>query len=159
MNLNTKIKIQLYSIVITLITYSSVLSVGAGDIFTDYGKIIWIDQPRQVGIAYQEAKKLFEFPIVSGDDETTTNPGIYMVKLKDENYYSITYDTPMPYSIFFDLQGKKAIHEGEVPPPEIKKELATHGCIHVEPPYIQKLYEWADEGDTVVVISGWRTGG
>ncbi len=159
MNFINKIRIYHYSIVIALCIGVSVLSAGAGDIFKEYEKVIWIDQPRQVGIAYQEGKKLFEFPIVSGDDETTTNPGIYSVKLKDENYYSITYDTPMPYSIFFDLKGKKAIHEGEVPPPERKKELATHGCIHVEPPYIEKLFDWADEGDTVVVISGWRTGG
>jgi lipoprotein-anchoring transpeptidase ErfK/SrfK len=153
-----KYKIAIYFIVVALFIGISILSAGAVDVFKDYEKIIWIDQPKQVGIAYQEGKKLFEFPIVSGDDETTTNPGIYVVKLKDENYYSVTYDTPMPYSIFFDLQGKKAIHEGEVPPPEIKKDLATHGCIHVEPPYIQRLYDWAEEGDTVVVISGWRTG-
>ncbi len=145
-------------IVIALSLCCSVLSADAGDVFTEYEKVIWINQPKQVGIAYQDGKKLFEFPIVSGDDETTTNPGIYTVKLKDDSYYSITYDTPMPYSIFFDLKGKKAIHEGEVPPPEIKKDLATHGCIHVEPPYIQRLYDWADEEDTVVVISGWRTG-
>jgi lipoprotein-anchoring transpeptidase ErfK/SrfK len=153
-----KYKIFNYIIVIALFICISVLSAGARDIFEEYEKIIWINQPKQVGIAYQEGKKILEFPIVSGDDETKTNPGIYVIKLKDENYYSITYDTPMPYSMFFDLQGKKPIHEGEVPPPEIKKELATHGCIHVEPPYIQKLYDWADEGDTVVVISGWRTG-
>jgi lipoprotein-anchoring transpeptidase ErfK/SrfK len=153
-----KIKLSIYIIVVALFTCIFILYAGARDIFEEYEKIIWIDQPKQVGIAYQEGKKLFEFPIVSGDDETTTNPGIYVIKLKDENYYSITYDTPMPYSMFFDLKGKKAIHEGEVPPPEIKKELATHGCIHVEPPYIQRLYDWADEGDTVVVISGWRSG-
>jgi lipoprotein-anchoring transpeptidase ErfK/SrfK len=145
-------------IFIVLFIWSFVLSAEAGDIFQEYDKIIWINQPKQIGIAYQEGKKLFEFPIVSGDDATTTNPGIYVVKLKDENYYSLTYDTPMPYSIFFDLKGKKAIHEGEVPPPDIKRDLATHGCIHVEPPYIQRLFDWAEEGDTVVVISGWRTG-
>ena len=153
-----KINKYLYFIVIALFTCIPVLSAEAVDIFKEYEKIIWINQPRQVGIAYQEGKKLFEFPIVSGDEETPTNPGIYVVRLKDDNYYSRTYDTPMPYSIFFDLKGKKAIHEGEVPPPEIKKELATHGCIHVEPPYIERLYDWADEGNTVVVISGWRTG-
>jgi len=149
---------HLYFIVIALFMCIPVLSAEAVDVFKEYEKIIWINQPRQVGIAYQEGKKLFEFPIVSGDEETPTNPGIYVVKLKDNNYYSRTYDTPMRYSIFFDLKGKKAIHEGEVPPPEIKKELATHGCIHVEPPYIERLYDWADEGNTVVVISGWRTG-
>ena len=152
-----KIKNYLYFIVIALFMCISVLSAEAVDVFKEYEKIIWINQPKQVGIAYQEGKKLFEFPIVSGDEETPTNPGIYVVKLKDDNYYSRTYDTPMPYSIIFDLKGKKAIHEGEVPPPEIKKELATHGCIHVEPPYIERLYDWADEENTVVVISGWRT--
>ena len=139
-------------------THTSVLQANAFDVFTEYEKVIWINQIKQVGIAYQDGKKLFEFPVVTGDDETTTNPGIYGVKLKDPNYYSNKYDTPMPYSIFFDLKERKAIHEGEVPPPAVKKELATHGCIHVEPPYIERLYEWADEKNTAVVISGWRTG-
>jgi len=147
-----------YCFIIVLFVHISVLSADAFDVFKEYEKVIWINQPKQVGVAYQRGKKLFEFPVVTGDDETTTDPGIYRVQLKDDNYYSRKYDTPMPCSIFFDLKGKKAIHEGEVPPPEIKKELATHGCIHVEPPYIQKLYDWADEENTAVVISGWRTG-
>jgi hypothetical protein len=151
-----KLKI-LYFLTIALFVPFSVLSAVAFDIFKEYDKVIWIDQPKQVGIAYQRGKKLFEFPVVTGDDENTTDPGIYRVKLKDINYYSRKYDTPMPCSIFFDLKGRKAVHEGEVPPPEIKKELATHGCIHVEPPYIQMLYDWADEENTAVVISGWRT--
>jgi lipoprotein-anchoring transpeptidase ErfK/SrfK len=134
------------------------LQADAIDVFKEYEKVIWINQVKQVGIAYQNGKKLIEFPVVTGDDETPTDPGIYVVKMKDDNYYSRKYDTPMPYSIFFDLKGRKAIHEGEVPPPAVKKELATHGCIHVEPPYIERLYEWADEENTAVVISGWRTG-
>ena len=153
-----KLKISLYFILIALFTHISVLHTDAVDIFKEYEKVIWINQPKQIGIAYQEGKKLFEFPVITGDDESPTDQGIYVVKLKDDNYYSRKYDTPMPYSIFFDLKGRKAIHEGEVPPTAIKKELATHGCIHVEPPYIQMLYDWADEGKTVVVVSGWRTG-
>jgi lipoprotein-anchoring transpeptidase ErfK/SrfK len=152
-----KLKI-FYCFIIVLFVQISVLSAGAFDVFQEFDKIIWIDQPKQIGIAYERGKKVLEFPVVTGDDETTTNPGIYRVKLKDDNYYSRKYDTPMPYSMFFDLKGMKAIHEGEVPPPEVKKELATHGCIHVEPPYIERLYEWADEENTAVVISGWRTG-
>lgn len=138
--------------------YTFVSTAGTFDVFEEYEKVIWIDQPKQIGRAYERGKKILEFPVVTGDDETTTNPGIYRVKLKDDNYYSRTYDTPMPYSMFFDLKGMKAIHEGEVPAPEIRKDLATHGCIHVEPPYIQKLYDWADEENTAVVIIGWRTG-
>ena len=43
-----------------------------------------------------------EFPVLTGDDETTTDPGIYLVRVKDEDYYSRKYQTPMPYSIFFN---------------------------------------------------------
>ena len=73
----------LYFIIIALFTHTSVLQANAVDVFKEYEKVIWIDQVKQVGIAYQDGKKLFEFPVVTGDDETTTNPGIYAVKLKD----------------------------------------------------------------------------
>lgn len=147
----------LYLIIIVLLTYIIAIHVDAGNVFSDYEKVIWIDQVKQFGIAYENGKKLFQFPIITGDDEFTTDPGIYVVKVKDENYFSRKYDTPMPYSIFFDYKRRKAIHAGEVPPPALKKDLATHGCIHVEHPYIERLYDWADEENTVVVIYGWRS--
>lgn len=130
----------------------------ARDIFQKYDKVIWIDQPRQLGLAYENGEKLLEFPVLTGDDECTTNPGIYLIKWKVPDYYSRKYDTPMPYSMFFDMRQRKAIHEGGVPPLPAKRELATHGCIHVEPPHIEWLYDWAEEGATAVVISGERSG-
>jgi lipoprotein-anchoring transpeptidase ErfK/SrfK len=130
----------------------------AGDLFQEYNKVIWIDQPRQVGRAYENGKKLWEFPVLTGDDECTTNPGIYLIRWKVPDYYSRKYDTPMALAMFFDLRHRKAIHEGGVPPLPAKRELATHGCIHVEPPYIERLYDWAEEGTTAVVISGERSG-
>ena len=130
----------------------------ARDIFQKYDKVIWIDQPRQVGLAYENGEKLLEFPVLTGDDECTTNPGVYLIKWKVPDYYSRKYDTPMPYSMFFDMRQRKAIHEGGVPPLPAKRELATHGCIHVEPPHIEWLYDWAEEGATAVVISGERSG-
>ena len=128
------------------------------DLFQEYDKVIWIDQPKQMGLAYENGEKLWEFPVLTGDDECTTNPGIYVIRWKEEDYYSRTYDTPMPYSMFFDLRQRKAIHEGGVPALPEKRELATHGCIHVEPPHIEWLYDWAEEGTTAVVISGERSG-
>ena len=129
----------------------------AADIFEKHEKMIWIDQLKQVGTAYENGKKIMEFPVLTGDDETTTDPGIYLVRVKDENYYSRRYQTPMPYSLFFDWAGRKAIHGGEVPSPRLKIGLATHGCIHVEQPYIERLFDWAEAGKTVVVIRGWRS--
>ncbi|MDO9070802.1 MAG: L,D-transpeptidase, partial [Deltaproteobacteria bacterium] len=76
--------IKYYCFIITLFVQIFVLSAGAFDVFEEYEKVIWINQPKQVGIAYERGKKLFEFPVVTGDDVTTTNPGIYKVKLKDD---------------------------------------------------------------------------
>jgi len=151
-------KKYLLLISITLFTHIYALHTAAEDVFKQYEKVIWINQLKQVGVAYEQGRKLFEFPVMTGDDEDTTDPGIYVVKVRDDNYYSRKYDTPMPYSIFFDIKRKKAIHEGEVPPPAEKREFATHGCVHVERPYIEWLYDWTEEGKTVVVIQGWRTG-
>ena len=147
--------IWLFSVVVlTNILLSPTL---AADISQNYEKMIWIDQLKQVGAAYERGKKVREFPVITGDDETTTEPGIYVVRVKDEDYYSRKYQTPMPYSIFFDYKNRVAIHGGEVPPPKTKIGLATHGCVHVEQPHIKWLYDWSEAGSTVVVIRGRRT--
>jgi len=126
------------------------------DVFQKYAKVIWIDQENQVGVAYGRGRKLLEFPIMTGDDETPTPPGTYVIKKKDQNYYSRKFKVPMPYSLFFDLRGMRAIHEGDVPDPEEKGDWATHGCIHVEEPYMKWLFNWAEQGQTVVVVKGRR---
>jgi lipoprotein-anchoring transpeptidase ErfK/SrfK len=142
---------------IVLLSNSFLSPTLAADIFQGYEKVIYIDQLKQVGTAYENGKKVMEFPVLTGDDETTTDPGIYLVRVKDKDYYSRKYQTPMPYSIFFDYTGRKAIHGGEVPPPKQRIGLATHGCVHVEQPYIERLYDWTEAGRTRVVIMGWRT--
>ncbi|MCL4503317.1 MAG: L,D-transpeptidase, partial [Deltaproteobacteria bacterium] len=123
----------------------------------NHDKVIWIDQVNEVGAAYDDGKKLLAFPVLSGDDETPTPPGTYVIKRKDRNYYSRKYKQPMPYALFFDLRGMRAIHEGDLPEPGEWKEWATHGCIHVAEPYMKQLFDWAEEGKTVVVIHGQRT--
>ncbi len=126
------------------------------DVFQRYAKVIWIDQENQVGVAYGRGRELLEFPVLTGDDETPTPPGTYVVRLKDKTYYSRKYAQPMPYSLFFDLKGMRAIHEGDLPDPGEISKWATHGCIHVEEPYMKWLYDWAEPGKTVVVIHGQR---
>lgn len=125
------------------------------DIFQKYEKVIWIDQEKQVGAAYRRGRMLLEFPILTGDDETPTPPGTYVINRKDKDYHSRKYDIPMPYYLFFDYRGR-AIHEGVVPDPDEIEDLATHGCIQVEQPYMKWLYDWAEKGKTVVVVRGRR---
>ncbi len=141
---------------IPILLHLAVSLAAAMDVFDHYEKVIWINQHREVLTAYENGIKIFEFPVITGDDETTTNPGTYLVELKDADGYSIKFDTPMPYSIFFDLKERKAIHGGEVPPPSIRGKWATHGCVHVEEPYMEQLFDWAEVGKTLVVIEGWR---
>src|SRR5208282_1610189 len=147
-------KKYLYLLSIPILLHLAVSLAAAMNVFDYYEKIIWINQHKQVGAAYENGVKLFEFPVITGDDETTTNPGIYLVKWKDADYYSKKYDTAMPYAIFFDLNERKAIHGGEVPPAAQKRKWATHGCVHVEEPYIERLFYWAEVGKTAVVIQG-----
>ena len=59
--------------------------------------MIWIDQLKQVGAAYENGKKVMEFPVLTGDDETTTDPGIYLVRVKQEDYYSA--EIPDPHAL------------------------------------------------------------
>jgi lipoprotein-anchoring transpeptidase ErfK/SrfK len=142
---------------VALLTTILVSPTLAADIFQEYDKVIWIDQLKQTGTAYERGKKVKVFPVLTGDAETTTEPGIYVVQVKDEDYYSKKYQTPMPYSIFFNYAARAAIHGGEVPSPPKRRFLATHGCIHVEQPVIKWLYDWTEPGRTIVVIMGRRT--
>jgi lipoprotein-anchoring transpeptidase ErfK/SrfK len=147
--------IVLFSVV--LLTNFLLSPTFAADSSQEYEKVIWIDQLKQMGTAYERGKKVKEFPVLTGDAETTTEPGTYLVQVKEEDYYSRKYQTPMPYSIFFNYAAKAAIHGGEVPPPPKRIRFATHGCIHVEQPYIEWLYDWTEPGRTLVVIMGRRT--
>ena len=147
----------IWLILVALLTNILLPPTLAADIFQEYEKVILINQLKQVGTAYEGGKKVLEFPVITGDDETTTEPGIYLVRVKEEDYYSRKYQTPMPYSIFFNYTERQAIHEGEVPPPQEKIGLATHGCVHVRPPFMKWLYDWTEAGRTLVVIMGWRT--
>ena len=142
---------------ISLLTNILLSSTLAANTSQEYEKVIYIDQLKQVGTAYENGKKVLEFPVLTGDDETTTDPGIYLVRVKDEDYYSRKYQTPMPYSIFFNYTTRTAIHGGEVPPPKQKIGLATHGCVHVEEPFMKRLYDWTETGKTLVIVMGWRT--
>jgi lipoprotein-anchoring transpeptidase ErfK/SrfK len=152
-----RMKKYLWLLSVALLTNLLLTPTLAADISQEHEKMIWIDQLKQVGAAYEDGKKVKEFPVITGDDETTTDPGIYLVRVKQEDYYSRKYQTPMPYSIFFNYTERVAIHGGEVPPPRQKRGLATHGCVHVEQPDITWLYDWTEVGKTVVLISGRRT--
>lgn len=123
------------------------------------GRVIFVNQLRQNGAAFENGVKLFDFEVITGDDVKVTEPGEYVVKKKIRNYFSRTHGVWMPYSLFFiwNERDRKAIHEGKVPPRKKREVLATNGCVHVAKPYAVRLFNWAEEGKTKIIIFGERS--
>jgi lipoprotein-anchoring transpeptidase ErfK/SrfK len=71
--------------------------------------------------------------------------GLFHVRAKDKDYWSRTYDAPMPYALRLTDDGV-AIHGSEVEPGS-----ATHGCLGVPVDFARKLFPLMKVGDEVVV--------
>jgi hypothetical protein len=118
------------------------------------GKVIIINQPHQIGAAYDLGKKILDFDVLTGDCETPTYAGIFRVELKSRHHISRRYGTQMPYALFFDRG--RAIHEGDVPPRKTIEEWASHGCVRSRIAVAKKLFKWANIGTTLVIVQGKR---
>lgn len=148
-------KIAVLSLVFFLFFSSKV---GAEVCIPQEGKVILIDQSNQEGKAYENGKLFLSFPILGGDIKNPTGNGRYRVEKKDKKYFSKKYKVPMPYSLFFVFNDRcrKAIHEGDVPKrkKDRQEKVATHGCVHAQMHIMKKLYAWAEENTTEVIIFG-----
>jgi lipoprotein-anchoring transpeptidase ErfK/SrfK len=49
----------------------------------------------------------------------------------------------MDFSLFYD--GLRAIHQGP-------GDLPSEGCIHVNPPFAERLFDWAGDHDIIVIV-------
>ncbi|PIW93317.1 MAG: hypothetical protein COZ87_02015 [Candidatus Moranbacteria bacterium CG_4_8_14_3_um_filter_43_15] len=102
------------------------------------------------------------FPIISGYDGLAKTPdgrremykptpkGKSRVQWKHANHVNHE-GVAMPYSMFF--RGRCAIHawSWDEPLPAPGHGYASHGCISVDLPVAQWLYDWAPKGTTVYV--------
>ena len=62
------------------------------------------------------------------------------------HHTSSTYPIPpgnMDFSLFYD--GLRAIHQGP-------GDLPSEGCIHVNPPFAERLFDWAGDHDIIVIV-------
>ena len=83
------------------------------------------------------------FYALGGTSKHPTPKGTFTVKAKHKSFYSNKYDAPMPRSVFFT--DPCAIHVGSL-------RVKSHGCIHVDWPTGQMLYDYARTGQTKVKI-------
>lgn len=129
---------------------------GCETVVCDYdGKMVIIANKIQKGAAYQDQNKFLEFKVMTGDDERPTYPGVFRIREKKPMHWSKQAQAPMPLSLFFD-EGR-ALHEGDVWNNfrEIDK-YASRGCVHITRQYIKRIYKWAQENSSLVVVNGWR---
>lgn len=113
---------------------------------------------RQVLIALEDGKEIYNFDIVTGRDGKETAAGSYSISRKYEKYTSKTYGSEMPYTMFFTEDGK-AIHGTQMATLRsylhsyLDESVGSEGCVGLTDDNALALFEWAPVGTPVVVIA------
>ena len=114
---------------------------------------------RQILIALEDGKEIYNFDIVTGRDGKETTAGTYKVLRKYEKYTSKTYGSEMPYSMFFTDDGK-AIHGTQMATLRsylrsyLTQSVGSQGCVGLTDDNALALFKWAPVGTPVIVITG-----
>lgn len=105
-----------------------------------------VDLQRQLVSVFSGRDEIGTAVIVYGVDGKETPRGRLPILGKARDYHSITYDAPMPYSLWLRDDGV-ALHGSSV-----TMGKATNGCIGVPVEFAAKLFDVARKGDIVEVI-------
>ena len=140
----------------------SILSTGEGLNYGDWrwddqgvpaGRIaVRVDLARQLVSVFKGPDEVGTAVIVYGANGKETPRGKLPILGKTRDYHSITYDAPMPYSLWLRDDGV-AVHGSSV-----TMGHATNGCIGVPVEFAEKLFEVAAKGDIVDVFGGPEAG-
>ncbi len=109
------------------------------------GRCIVVDLVNRVLHAYRDGvEDVTASPVCGGP---STRAGVFQMSSRRlRNHTSSTYPIPpgnMNFSLFFD--GVKAIHQGP-------GSIESHGCIHVNPPYAERVFDWAGRHNVIVIV-------
>ena len=107
---------------------------------------IWVDVRRQTVSVFRDGHEIGTAIIVYGAPGKESPLGTFKVKRKVADYYSRTYDAPMPHSLFLTDDGV-ALHGSDVRP-----RRATRGCIGVPAEFAAKLYAATSVGTPVRIV-------
>lgn len=95
--------------------------------------------------AYEKGALVFWGPISSGTRGLTPK-GIFKVLWKSRYYHSKKYDAAMPFALNFSEKGY-FVHQQALP-----GKPASHGCIRLLKEDARKVFNWAEKGDTIVIL-------
>ncbi len=125
---------------------------GFGDWFWDEQGVppgplaIRVDLERQLVSVFRGPHEIGTAVIVYGIKGKETPRGRLPIRGKTRDYHSITYDAPMPYSLWLREDGV-ALHGSSV-----AMGKATNGCIGVPVDFAEKVFDAAQPGDIVEVL-------
>ena len=105
-----------------------------------------VDLGRQLVSVFQGPDEIGAAVVVYGAQGKETPRGKLPILGKTRDYHSITYDAPMPYSLWLRDDGV-ALHGSSV-----RMGRATNGCIGVPVGFAEKLFAVAQVGDIIEVV-------
>lgn len=108
---------------------------------------IRVDLDRQLVSVFRGRDEIGTAVVVYGVEGKDTPRGRLPILGKTRDYHSITYDAPMPFSLWLREDGV-ALHGSSV-----AMGKATNGCIGVPVEFAEKLFEVTRKGDIVEVIA------
>ena len=131
-----------------------------------YGEFVWrergvpagpvtviVDLRAQTMSVFRAGHEIASTVVLYGADGHDTPLGEHPVRGKARDHHSLTYDAPMPFTLWLTDDGV-AIHASDV-----RRGRATHGCIGVPPAFAERLFETVEVGDPVrIVRSGEQRG-
>lgn len=105
-----------------------------------------IDPAAQLLSVFRGGHEIGTAVILYGAAGKPTPAGSFTILEKKADYYSHSYDAPMPYMLRLTKDGV-AIHGSNV-----RQGWATHGCIGVPLEFARLLFAAARKGDRVVIL-------
>jgi hypothetical protein len=109
---------------------------------------VWVrvDLAKQLLSVFRAGHEIGSAVILYGDHSKPTPSGNFTVLQKAADYYSHSYDAPMPFMLRLTDDGV-AIHGSNV-----RQGWATHGCIGVPMDFARRLFAAASKGDLIVIV-------
>ena len=123
-------------------------------------KYISVSLPDQMLAGFENGRRVYQFPCLTGDSDHPTNKGTFSIIRKRHPYRSHKYDVDMNYAMFFTADGK-AIHQyhgvaGLIIVRDMRQAVSdwfgSHGCVRLEEAHAKALFRWAPQGTRVVVF-------
>lgn len=108
---------------------------------------VWVDLRRQTISVFRSGHEIGSALIAYGAHGHDTPLGRFAVVAKFRHYRSRRYGAEMPYSLFINDDGV-ALHSSNLNP-----RHATHGCVGLPEAFARKLFDVAQVGTPVEIIT------